>query len=210
MMPEQMQSIVGVVLAGGRARRMGGRDKSFVLLNDRPLLQRAIVRLRPQVGSLVVSGNGGPKQHGEFETPVIADTVGGFAGPLAGMHAGMHWAKANAPDASRIATVAVDTPFFPLDLVARLSAAVDNDRVAAAMSCGRIHPVFALVPVRLADDLAAFLAAGTSFRAADWLARHDVVTVEFNEIADVDPFFNINTPGDLAQAEAVAASCANP
>ena len=209
-MPDETQSIVGVVLAGGRARRMGGGDKSFVLLNDQPLLQRAIVRLRPQVGSLVVSGNGPPKRYAEFETPVIADTVGGFAGPLAGMLAGMGWARANAPGASRIATVAVDTPFFPLDLVARLSAAVGNERVAAATSRGRMHPVFALLPMGLADDLAAFLAAGTSFKVADWLARHDVVTVDFDEVAGVDPFFNINTPGDLAQAEAVAASCASP
>lgn len=207
-MPDEMQSIVGVVLAGGRARRMGGRDKSFVLLNDQPLLQRAIVRLRPQVGSLVVSGNGPPKRYAEFETPVIADTVGGFAGPLAGMLAAMAWARVNAPGASSIATVAVDTPFFPLDLVARLSAAVGSERIAVAMSGGRMHPVFALLPLGLTDDLAAFLAAGASFKAADWLARHDTVLVGFDEVASVDPFFNINTPGDLARAEAVAASCA--
>jgi molybdopterin-guanine dinucleotide biosynthesis protein A len=210
MMPDEMQSIVGVVLAGGRARRMGGRDKSFVLLNDRPLLQRAIVRLRPQVGSLVVNANGPPEQYAEFETPVVADTVGGFAGPLAGMLAGMGWARANAPGAARIATAAVDTPFFPLDLVARLSAAVGSKRIAVAMSRGRMHPVFALLPLGLADDLAAFLAAGASFKAADWLVRHDTVRVGFDEIGGVDPFFNINTPGDLAQAEAIAASCASP
>jgi molybdopterin-guanine dinucleotide biosynthesis protein A len=210
MMTEEIQSIVGVVLAGGRARRMGGTDKSFVLLNDQPLLRRAIVRLRPQVGSLIVSGNGPPEQYAEFETPVVADTVRGFAGPLAGMLAAMEWARGNAPHASRIATVAVDTPFFPLDLVTRLSAAVGGERIAAAMSGGRTHPVFVLIPTGLADDLAAFLGAGRSFRAADWLARHDVVLVGFDGVAGVDPFFNINTPGDLAHAEAVAASCASP
>jgi molybdopterin-guanine dinucleotide biosynthesis protein A len=210
MTPDEIQLIVGVVLAGGRARRMGGKDKSFVLLNDQPLLKRVIVRFRSQVASVIVSGNGPPKRYAEFATPVVADTVDGFAGPLAGMLAGMGWVRANAPDAARIATVAVDTPFFPLDLVSRLSAAAGNDRIAVAMSGGRMHPVFALIPMGLADDLAAFLAAGVSLKVSDWLARHDVVTVEFDEVAGVDPFFNINTPGDLAQAEAVAASCASP
>jgi molybdopterin-guanine dinucleotide biosynthesis protein A len=204
MMHDQMQSILGVVLAGGRARRMGGTDKSFVLLNDQPLLRHATDRLRPQVGPLIVSGNGAPERYAEFETPVVADTVDGFAGPLAGMLAAMQWARGNAPRVTRIATVAVDTPFFPLDLITRLSAAVDNEHVAAATSGGRMHPVFALVPLRLADDLAAFLAAGTSFRAVDWLARHDAVLVGFDEVAGVDPFFNINSPDDLARAEALS------
>jgi molybdopterin-guanine dinucleotide biosynthesis protein A len=209
-MLETVPSVVGVVLAGGRARRMGGKDKSFVLLTDQPLLQRAVARLAPQVGSLVVSANGAQEQYARFHTPVVADTVGGFAGPLAGMLAGMGWARATAPDATRIATVAVDTPFFPVDLVARLSAACGDGRVGVAMSKGRMHPVFALIPVALADDLAAFLAAGTSFAVSDWLARHHVAQVDFDAVSGVDPFFNINTPSDLALAEAITASCADP
>ncbi len=210
MTPDQTQSIVGVVLAGGLARRMGGNDKCLLRLNDEPLLRRAIVRLSPQVGSLVVSANGAPARYAEFEAPVIADTVGGFAGPLAGMLAGMEWARANAPSASAIATVAVDTPFFPRDLVSRLSVAVDNRGVAAAMSEGRVHPVFALIPLALADDLAAFLAAGRSFKAGDWLSGHDAVNVRFDKVAGIDPFFNINTPDDLAWAETMVATCAIP
>jgi len=203
-------AIVGVVLAGGRARRMGGRDKSFMLLNGRPLLQRAIERLAPQVGALVVSANGSSDQHARFDVPVISDTVEGFAGPLAGLLAGMEWARANAPGASWIASVAVDTPFFPHDLVGRLSAAAEDKHVVVATSRGRAHPVVALTSIGLADDLAAFLAAGVSFKVSDWLARRDVVLVEFNDAGGVDPFFNINTPDDLAEAEAVAAGCARP
>jgi molybdopterin-guanine dinucleotide biosynthesis protein A len=203
MTPGDARPVVGVVLAGGRARRMGGKDKSVLLLDGQPLLDRAIARLAPQVATLVVSANGPPGQFDHLGVSVIADTISGFAGPLAGFLAGMAWARANVPGASHVVTVAVDTPFFPLDLVARLSPAGRDDGVAAAGSGGRIHPVFALVPVGLANDLAAFLAAGESLKVADWLARHDVVTVEFDGVAGVDPFFNINTPDDLAQAEAI-------
>lgn len=208
MMANETHPIAGVVLAGGRARRMGGNDKSFLLLHDRPLLQRAIERLAPQVGSLVVSANGSIEQYARFHAPVIADTVDGSVGPLAGLLAGMGWARANAPGASWIASVAVDTPFFPRDLVARLSAAAGARRIVAAMSGGRVHPVVALTSIDLADDLAAFLDAGTSFKVSDWLARHEVALVAFDEAAHVDPFFNINTLDDLAEAEAIAAGCA--
>lgn len=201
-MPVGVRSIVGVILAGGRARRMGGSDKSFLLLDGQPLLGRAIARLAPQTTTLVISANGPTERYARFGVPVVADTISGFAGPLAGVLAGMTWARANVPDASRVATIAVDTPFFPLDLVARLSAA-GAEGTAVAQSSGRKHPVFALIPVALASDLAAFLADGASLRVTDWLAQHHVVTVDFDGVAGVDPFFNLNTPDDLAQAEGI-------
>lgn len=206
----EASTVVGVVLAGGRSRRMGGEDKSLLLLNDQTLLERAAARLAPQVETLVISANAPPGQYAQFHAPVVADTVDGFVGPLAGLLAGMEWARVNVPRATRIVSVAVDTPFFPPDLVARLSAAAGHDRVVAASSRGRMHPVFALAPIRLSDDLAAFLAAGPSFKVADWLRRHDAEPVDFEPVAGVDPFFNINTHGDLAQAEAIAGSCARP
>lgn len=199
-MPDDRRSVVGVVLAGGRARRMGGKDKSFRLLDGQPLLHRAIDRLGRQVAMLVINANGPPEHYARFGAPVVADTISGFVGPLAGILAGMEWTRANAPDASHIATVAVDTPFFPQDLVERLSAAA-NGGIPVAGSGGRVHHVFALLPVELAGDLDAFLAAGASFRVADWLARHRVVTVDFQIRAGLDPFFNINTADDLARAE---------
>lgn len=204
MGPERARLIVGVILAGGHSRRMGV-DKSFQPLAGRVLVEHAIARLVPQVAALVVNANGSPGRYARFGVTVVPDTRKD-AGPLAGFLAGMAWASANVPDASHIATVAVDTPFFPTDLVARLGAA--GREGAMARTGGRVHPVFALLPLRLAADLAGFLAAGKSLRAADWLTRHDVVAVDFDVSAGgVDPFFNINTPDDLATAEAITAGC---
>lgn len=210
-MPDEPRPIVGLVLAGGRGSRMGGTDKAFLLLNGRPLLARAIERLAPQVAALAVSANGPHEKYARFGVPVVQDASPEFAGPLAGIIAGMAWTRANVPGASHLATVAVDTPFFPSDLVARLAAASGAERAAVARSGGRVHPVIALLPLRLADDLADFLAAGKSLKVAEWLARHDVAVVDFVDLADgSDQFFNINTPEDLARAEAIASGCANP
>ena len=211
MTSAEARPVVGVVLAGGRSRRMGGGDKSFALLAGRPLIAHAIERLAPQVDAIVVSANGPRMQYASLGVPVVADTVAGFAGPLAGFLAGMEWARANVPAASHVATVAVDTPFFPADLVARLAAATGPEGMAVARTGGRAHPVFALLPVSAAGDLTRFVSAGGSLKVADWLARHDVVLVDFDEDArGFDPFFNINTPEDLARAEAITAGCASP
>jgi molybdopterin-guanine dinucleotide biosynthesis protein A len=208
MMPDEARPVVGVLLAGGRARRMGGSDKSFLMLDGRPLLARAIERLAPQVATLVVSANGPREKYARLGMPVVRDAPG-LVGPLAGFLAGMAWARANVPDASHIATAAVDTPFIPSDLVARLAAAAGGGP-AVARSGGRVHPVFALLPSHLAGDLAAFLAARKSLKVADWLARHHPVAVDFGPAAGgIDPFFNVNTPQDLTRAEAMASGCAD-
>ncbi|MBN9023450.1 MAG: molybdenum cofactor guanylyltransferase MobA [Rhizobiales bacterium] len=191
--------VAGLVLAGGRSSRMGGQDKAFATLGGVPLVTRAAARLRPQVSALAVSTNTADG-YPPLDAPLLADTVPGFQGPLAGILAGLLWARGAVPAATHLATVAVDTPFFPLDLVARLAKACAGG-VAVAASGGREHPTFALVPVALADDLARHLAADGSRRLAAWLGAHAPAIVDFPADAGGDPFFNVNMPADLRHAE---------
>ena len=194
-------SIAGVILAGGQGRRLGGADKAFVSLAGRPLIANAITRLRPQVSALAINANGDAARFSDYGLPVLPDTIPDFPGPLAGMLAGLDWARRIGAD--RLATAAVDTPFIPNDLVSRLAAAQAGASVAVAASNGRRHQVFALIPVILADDLAAFLRDGESRKVADWLARHVIIEVPFEPSGpgEIDPFFNINTEADLMAAE---------
>lgn len=200
--------IAGVVLAGGRATRLGGGDKPLRPLGGRPMLARVVERLRPQVGNIALSANGDPARFAEYGLPVLADEgPAGLAGPLAGILSGMAWAKAEGR--RKVLTVAGDTPFFPADLAAQLADAVADreDHIAVAASGGRRHPVFALWPVSLEADLRGFLATSATFSVAAFLERHQTASVDFPmPIAGgtaLDPFFNVNTPEDLAQAEAV-------
>jgi molybdopterin-guanine dinucleotide biosynthesis protein A len=200
-------SILGVLLAGGRSTRMGGGDKCLVELGGRPLLTHAIERLRPQVGALVLNANGDPERFARFGLPVAADTVAGFAGPLAGILAGMLFARDHRPDIRYVATAATDSPFFPDDLVARLSAAVDGSEVAIARCGGRDFPVFGLFPVGLAGDLAEFLATSRNLAVMAWIDRRTAQVVEFEAPGGApDPFINVNAPDDLAAAETVVRS----
>jgi molybdenum cofactor guanylyltransferase len=202
------RDIVGLILAGGQSRRMGGGDKALRLLGGQPMLARVIARLRPQVGGLVLNANGDPARFATYGLPVVADTVPDFAGPLAGVLAGMRWAGRHAPQARWIVSAAADTPFFPTDLVARfMSAAEDKtDRIVLAASADGTHPVFGLWPVALADDLERSLAAGTR-KILAWTDTHDTVLVRFEAFTAggraVDPFFNANRPEDLAAAESI-------
>ena len=194
--------VLGVLLAGGQARRMGGGDKCLRPLGARPILAQVIDRAAPQVRALLLNANGDPARFAAFGLPVAADVVEGFAGPLAGVLTGMEWARAERPDCPWIATIATDTPFFPEDLVARLLAAIEGEgaELACAASGGRSHPVFGLWPVRLADDLRrAMLEQGV--RKVDvWTARYRLALVDF-PTTPLDPFFNTNRPEDLAEAE---------
>lgn len=204
------ESVIGVLLAGGQSRRMGGGDKCLLELAGKPLLAHVIERLKPQTSALVLNANGDLNRFSEFELPTIADPVEGFAGPLAGVLAGLSWARANAPDARWIVTAASDTPFFPQDLVARLLDATSGQypAIALAMSNDRLHPVFGLWPTALADDLHEALEGGTR-KVLDWTDRHTTVTAEFPEAhigqTTIDPFFNANRPDDMAHAESVLA-----
>jgi molybdenum cofactor guanylyltransferase len=194
--------VLGVLLAGGQARRMGGGDKCLRPLGGRPLLARVIGRAAPQVRALLLNANGDPARFAAFGLPVAADVVEGFAGPLAGVLTGMEWARAELPDCPWIATIATDTPFFPEDLVARLLAAVESAAadLACAASGGRTHPVFGLWPVRLADDLRRAMLDDGIRKVDVWTARHRLAVVDF-PTAPLDPFFNTNRPEDLAEAE---------
>jgi len=201
---------IGVVLAGGLSRRMGGGDKGLIDIGGQTMLARAVARLQPQVGRVILNANGDPARLSAFGLPVVPDAVEGFAGPLAGVLTGMLWARDHAPDARWVVTVAGDTPFFPDNLVARFVEAAGHDEamIALAASGGHRHPVFGLWPVALADDLHAFLDLGESRKVLAFVDRHPDITVNFpglmlDDVA-VDPFFNVNTPEDIDIAEAIA------
>lgn len=200
-------SIIGVLLAGGQSRRMGGVDKVLQTLDGRPLLARAADRLKPQVAGMVINANGAASRFAAFRLPVIADSVAGFAGPLAGVHAGLVWAKAHHPGIDHVVTVAADTPFIPTDLVARfLGALEDQTTLLVASSEGGMHPVIGLWPVAIAPLLEESLQRGER-RASAFVEEQGAIEVFFPKIEiggrTIDPFFNINRPEDLAEAEAL-------
>ena len=188
-----MQEITGIVLAGGLARRMGGGDKGLLPLCGAPLAQHAVRRLQAQVGRVLVNANRHAQDYAAFADEVIPDVLGGYAGPLAGIHAGM--CAAQTP---WVLSVPCDSPFFPEDLAARLMAAADEAgaQVAVAEAGGRAQPVFMLVRAALAADIAETLAAGEG-KIDRWYARHAHIAVPFAEAADFD---NINTPEELQDA----------
>jgi len=189
--------IAGLILAGGKATRMGNRDKALVTLQGETLLSRAITRLRPQVGRLLLNANGDPERFAAYGLPVVADSIGDHWGPLAGILAGLTYLAENRPEISWLASVPTDCPFLPTDLVAQLASAMirHGAELAVAESHGRLQPVFGLWPVTLADDLRRALIAGVRsvehFAGAYRLAR---------AAWPDEAFFNINTPDDLSQA----------
>lgn len=197
-------AVVGVLLAGGLARRMGGGDKCLRPLGGRPILARIVERLRPQVSDLVLNANGDPARFAGFGLPVAADTVEGFAGPLAGVLTGMEWVLRHRPGCDWVASVPTDAPFLPRDLVSRMMAAVAREGadMACATSGGRAHPVVGLWPVRLADALRRAMVEEELRKVDIWTARYRLVHVDF-ATDPVDPFFNTNRPDDLAAAEAL-------
>jgi molybdopterin-guanine dinucleotide biosynthesis protein A len=199
--------LIGLLLAGGRSRRMGGGDKALRELAGVPLLTRVIERLRPQVETLVLNANGDPGRFVAFGLPVAADGVPGFAGPLAGVLAGLDWAALHRPDCPAVVSVATDAPFLPEDLAARLVAAAHaaGADLACAASGGRAHPVFGLWPVRLREDLRRAVAEEGVRKVDQWTARHRLVVVDFAD-HPLDPFFNANRPEDLATAAELLAA----
>ncbi|MEX0318909.1 MAG: molybdenum cofactor guanylyltransferase MobA [Ruegeria sp.] len=205
-----MTQPLGIILAGGLATRMGGGDKGLLTLGGQTLLAHVIDRLGPQVAGLALNANGDPERFAGLGLPVIADSIEGFAGPLAGVLAGLDWAAEQGADA--IVTAAADTPFFPRDLVAQLMAAAEGQTHPLVLattprtgtelkSGGKVnrHPTFGLWPVALRDDLRAALNDGLR-KVVLWTDKHGGREALFP--ADpFDPFFNVNTPEDLARAE---------
>lgn len=198
-------SVLGVLLAGGLSRRMGGGDKGLLELAGKPMMAHALDRLRPQVADVIVNANGDPNRFAQFDLPVVADVTEGAQGPLAGVLAGLLWARENRPQLSHIVTASSDAPFLPEDLVAclRNAAIADGAPIALAASGGHNHPVIGLWPVALADDLNAALQGGIR-KVVQWTAQHGFVTVDFPFLTlnghQVDPFFNANTPEELDAA----------
>ena len=206
--------VVGVILAGGLSRRMfaaeaGTGDKGLLALGDLTMIGHVIRRLAPQAGRLVINANGDPARFVALGLPVVADTVQGFVGPLAGVLAGMRWTVTNAPASRHIVTVSSDAPFLPPDLVTRLHGVLGTQTgIAIARSGGELHPVIGLWPVALADDLETALAADVR-KVLRWTDRHGTIPVDFDSrvIAGhpVDPFFNANTPAELDEARRLLA-----
>lgn len=186
--------IFGVILAGGAGRRMGGADKALLRLAGQSLLGHAIARLEPQVERLAISANGDGARFAGFGLPVLADATP--LGPLAGVLAALHWA---APlGATAVVTAAVDSPFFPGDLVPRLCLAAEATPTGLAIAhAAKDHPTFALWPVTLAPALSAFLQSGAKARVLDFTAAHHAARAPFPDEAAFD---NLNTPEDLSRA----------
>jgi molybdenum cofactor guanylyltransferase len=204
-------SIVAILLAGGLSRRMGGGDKALRPLAGRPLLDHVIDRVRPQVAALALNANGDPARFAGFGLPVVPDSVPDFAGPLAGILAGLDWAAAERPDCELVVSVPTDAPFLPRDLVARLAAGMtaSGADLACAASGGQPHPVIGLWPVRLRDALRHAVTAEEIRKVDLWTGRYRLATVAFaEEMPGVDPFFNANRPDDLDRAAALLAQAA--
>ena len=184
--------VTGIVLAGGQGRRMGGVDKGLQLLHDKPMVEHVIGRLAPQVDEILINANQNLEAYGRFGYRVVPDAIGGFAGPLAGLHAGL--GAAQHPFAL---TVPCDSPFLPADLFSRLKEKLQKNDLAVAKTGDQAHPVFSLVRVSVLDHLARFLCAGG--RKIDaWYSTLSVIEVAFDDEAEA--FRNINTREELNSA----------
>lgn len=197
-----MSGIAGVLLAGGQARRMGGGDKPMRELGGRPILDRIIERVGPTVAPLILNANGELSRFADYDLPVVPDVVEGFAGPLAGILTGLEWVAANAPECDWLVSYATDAPFVPVDLAERLMQGVEEEGadIGCAMSAGRTHPVFGLWPLRLREELRHALVDEDERKIDAWTARYKVAHVEF-PAEPIDPFFNVNRPENLEEAE---------
>jgi molybdopterin-guanine dinucleotide biosynthesis protein A len=197
---------LGLVLAGGMARRMGGGDKARIRIGGATILERVLDRLASQCEHIIINANGDPARFADTCLHVVADSVPDFAGPLAGILAGLDWAAANTPQIEWLISVPGDCPFLPKDTVQRLN---DARRAARTpLACARSgewrHPVVALWPVNLRENLRRALVDESLHKIEIWTARHGVAIADW-PAEPFDPFFNVNTPEDAARAKATAA-----
>ncbi|WLB87851.1 MULTISPECIES: molybdenum cofactor guanylyltransferase MobA [Bradyrhizobium] len=199
-------STLGVLLAGGLARRMGGGDKPMRTIGGRTILERVIARLSPQCSGLILNANGDPARFAAFGLHVVADDVPGFPGPLAGILAALDWTATNRPEIEWVLSAAGDCPFLPRDLVARLhdARARENAQLAVAASGKQSHPVIGLWRVALRNELRHALVVEDLRKIDRWTARYPLATVTW-PAEPLDPFFNANTVEDISEAERLAA-----
>jgi molybdopterin-guanine dinucleotide biosynthesis protein A len=205
-MPAQEQPpTLGLILAGGLARRMGGGDKARTRIGGTTILERVLVRLKPQCRGVFINANGDPARFADTGLPVVADGVPDFAGPLAGILAGLDWAAENAPHCDWLVSVPGDCPFLPKNLLPQLHEVrlKSGTPLACARSGERRHPVVGLWPVALRADLRRALLGEGLHKIELWTARHGVAVADWPD-APVDPFFNVNTPQDAGRAEEIA------
>ena len=185
-------TVTGIVLAGGLGRRMGGVDKGLQPMRGRPMVEWVLERFAPQVDEIVINANQNLDAYGRFGHRVVSDAIGGYAGPLAGLHAGLQ-----AATHELVASVPCDSPFLPADLVKRLDSSLGKNDLAVAKTGDQPHPVFVLTRKSIAENLERFLASGG--RKIDaWYASLKVVEVSFDDEADA--FRNINTREELKDA----------
>lgn len=197
---------IGVVLAGGLARRMGGGDKPLRQIGGGTILAQVVARLAPQCDELLLNANGDPARFSEFGLTVIADTVENHPGPLAGVLAALDWTAANRPEAAWVVSVAGDCPFLPMDLVRRFHRAriCEDAQLCVARSGDRSHPVIGLWSVALRGELRYALVDQNIRKIDRWTANYRLAYVDW-DAEPVDPFFNVNAPEDVAEAERLAA-----
>jgi molybdenum cofactor guanylyltransferase len=199
------KNTLGLILAGGLARRMGGGDKARIRVGNATILERVVERLAPQCSRIIINANGDPARFADTGLTVVADSIPDFAGPLAGILAGLDWTAANVPGCEWLASVPGDCPFVPRDLVTRLHEA----RTAAGvpLACARSgewrHPVAGLWPVSLREDLRRAISDEGLRKIEVWTERHGIALASWAD-TPVDPFFNVNTPDDAARAEEIA------
>lgn len=205
-------TIVGLLLAGGQSRRMGGGDKTLRQIGGRLLLERVIERVRPQAAELVINANGDPVRFARFGLPVVADSIPDYAGPLAGILAGLDWTAEHRPDCRVIVSVPTDAPFLPKDLVSRMVRGMEatGAELVCAESGGQPHPVVGLWPVGLREELRRAVMEEGLRKVDRWTARYRFATVPFAQVerdgSTIDPFFNANRPEDFAAAEQLLAA----
>ena len=196
---------LGLILAGGLARRMGGGDKGMIKIGGQTILERVLERLTPQCSPVVINANGDPSRFAFTGLPVVPDDIPDFAGPLAGILAGLDWAAVHAPHTEYVASAPGDCPFLPRNLFRRLEDAriAENKPLACAKSGDWRHPVVGLWPVKLRGDLRHALMEENLHKIEIWTARHGVAIAEWPD-RPTDPFFNVNTPEDAARASELA------
>ncbi|MCI0466199.1 MAG: molybdenum cofactor guanylyltransferase MobA [Beijerinckiaceae bacterium] len=205
-----MGNCVGILLAGGQARRMGGADKALLRLGGLPLLAHVIAALRPQCSALIISANGDLSRFAGFDLPAFTDTVPGFKGPLAGILAGLEWIAAHSPETELAVSAPADTPFLPATLALRLTNAQreQESQLACARSGGKVHPAVALWPVAIREDIRRALTIDDK-RKVEAFAQNYTRAIVGWPVDPFDPFFNVNEPKDLETAEEILRKCEN-